>query len=74
MIPKKFYSYTFAFFMAFLMSGIMSLTLLSIELKDLIDVILVWPEKWSVSMAIAFPTSLLVVPMIQKMLSKIVAN
>ena len=73
MIPKKFHFHTFSFFMSLLMSGVMSLVLLTLQSSSLIGVIEQWPEAWAISMFVAFPVSLFVVPLTQKLVSKIVA-
>lgn len=73
MIPKKFHFHTFSFFMSLLMSGVMSLVLLTLQSSSLTGVIEQWPEAWAISMFVAFPVSLFVVPLTQKLVSKIVA-
>ena len=73
MIPKRFHFHAFSFFMSLLMSGVMSLAMLTINSATLIEVIKNWPEAWAVSMLVAFPVSLLVVPFAQRLVSKIVA-
>lgn len=73
MIPKRFHFHAFSFFMSLLMSGVMSLAMLTINSATLIEVIESWPEAWAISMLVAFPVSLLVVPLTQRLVSKIVA-
>ena len=73
MIPKKFHFHTFSFFMSLLMSGVMSLVLLTLQSSSFTGVIEQWPEAWAISMLVAFPVSLFVVPLTQKLVSKIVA-
>ena len=72
MIPKRFHFYTFAFFMSLFMSGFMSLTMLALTSETLNGVILRWLEAWGISMIVAFPVSILVVPITQKIVSKII--
>ena len=74
MIPHKFQFHTFSFFMSLLMSGVMSLAMLSIELATFIDVITQWPKAWGISMLVAFPISMVIVPITQKLVSRIVVT
>ncbi|MAZ87340.1 MAG: hypothetical protein CL693_06820 [Cellvibrionaceae bacterium] len=73
MIPKRFHFHTFSFFMSLLMSGVMSLAMLTTNSATWIEVIVSWPEAWAVSMLVAFPVSMLVVPFTQRIVSKMVA-
>ena len=74
MIPKRFQFYVFSFFMSLLMSGVMSLSMLAFQSATLIDVIASWPGAWAISMLVAFPVSMLVVPLTQRLVSKIVLD
>jgi hypothetical protein len=74
MIPKKLRFYTFSFFMSFLMSGVMSLTLLALESTTLTEVLGSWPKAWAVAMLVAFPVSLFVVPLTHRLVSTLVAD
>jgi len=74
MIPGRFHFHTFSFFMSLLMSGVMSLTMLSLESTTVLDVFLNWPRAWMISMLVAFPVSLIVVPVTQRLVARIVAN
>lgn len=73
MIPRKFHFHTFSFFMSLLMSGVMSFAMLSLESTSVVQAMIRWPEAWAVSMLVAFPVSMLVVPLTQKLVSRIVA-
>ena len=74
MIPKKYQFQTFSFFMSLMMSGVMSITMLTIELTAFTDVITQWPQAWAISMLVAFPLSMAVVPITLKLISKLVAR
>jgi len=74
MIPQRFEFHAFSFFMALAMSGVMSLAMLSIELKAFLDMMTQWPRSWALSMLVAFPVSMVVVPPIRKLVSRIVAS
>ena len=55
------------------MSGVMSFAMLTFESATFIEVIGKWPEAWAVSMLVAFPVSMLVVPLTKWLVSRIVA-
>ena len=74
MIPKRFHFHTFSFFMSLLMSGVMSLAMLLMDTDSWIEAITNWPEAWAVSMLVAFPVSMLVVPVTQRLVSRLVAH
>lgn len=74
MIPHRFQFHTFSFLMSLMMSGIMSLAMLSIELTAFIDVVSQWPRVWAISMLVAFPVSMLIVPITQKLVARIVVR
>lgn len=73
MIPKRFHFHAFSFFMSLLMSGLMSLAMSALNSATFIEAVVNWPEAWAVSMFVAFPVSMLVVPVTQRIVSKIVA-
>ena len=74
MIPSKLQFYSFSFVMSFLMSGLMSLTMLAFETAELLEIFFHWPKAWAISMLVAFPASLFVVPLTQRLVSKIVTQ
>lgn len=74
MIPHKFQFHTFSFLMSLFMSGLMSLAMLSIESTSFLDAIRQWPRAWGISMLVAFPVSMVIVPITQKLVSSIVIN
>ena len=73
MIPRKFRFYAFSFVMSLLMSGVMSLVMLSVEHANVFEAFSQWPKAWVISMLVAFPTSILVVPTTKKLVHRIVA-
>lgn len=73
MIPSRYQFHTFSFLMSLMMSGVMSLVMLTIELKAFSAVLEHWPQAWAVSMSVAFPLSLCVVPFTRRLVSRIVA-
>lgn len=78
MIPGKYYFLTFSFFMSLLMSGVMSgvmsFTLLTLESTSMHEVMVNWPAAWTISMLVAFPVSMMVVPITQRLVASIVAT
>ena len=74
MIPKRFHFYTFSFFMSLLMSGTMSLAMLSIDSTTAAEILSKWPQAWAISMLVAYPVSMLVMPLTTRLVSKLVAS
>ncbi|TBR43953.1 DUF2798 domain-containing protein [Marinomonas agarivorans] len=72
MLPEKYRFYVFSFIMSLLMSGVMSLAFLYLETMNIAIVIQKWPASWFVSMLIALPMSLLVVPLTDRLVTKII--
>ena len=66
MINKKFQPYVFAFFMALLMSCLMSfvITLFNIGFVD--NLMTIWLQAWSFAFLVAFPAVILVAPLVHK--------
>lgn len=67
MIPARFRAIVFAFFMALLMSGFMSLVISLFNLGWVPDIIARWLQAWAFAFAIAFPTVVVVAPMVQRL-------
>ncbi len=74
MIPHRFRFHTFSLLMSLLMSGVMSLAMLAINSATFIDVLSQWPGAWAISMLVAFPVSMVIVPTTQKLVSRIVVS
>ena len=73
MIPKKYSSYVFSFFMSLLMSSIMSL-IISIFNVGMIDGITgVWLKAWAFAFIVAFPTIIAITPLVRKSVLIVVA-
>jgi len=73
-IDKKYQNLVFAFFMALLMSCIMSLVI-SIFNVGLVNYILaVWIKAWGFAFIVAFPTVTLVVPVVRKMVNLVIKD
>lgn len=67
MINSKFQATVFSFFMAFLMSSVMSMIIgiLNVGLSE--DIVRVWLEGWAYSFVISFPVLLLISPLVKLM-------
>ena len=74
MIPHRFRFHTFSFFMSLLMSGVMSLAMLSLEVAAITELVTQWPRAWGISMLVAFPVSMIIVPVTQKLVSRTVRS
>ena len=74
MIPAKYSSYVFAFFMALLMSCIMSLviTVFNVGLVD--NLLFIWLKAWGFAFFVAFPTINVVAPIVRKLVTLVVAK
>lgn len=74
LIQKKYTSYVFSFFMALLMSCIMSLVV-SVFNVGLIDgILLIWLKSWLFSFFVALPTVLLVTPIVRSLVGILVED
>lgn len=72
MIPRKYQHLVFAFFMAGLMSCLMSLVI-SIFNVGLVDNILqIWLHAWGFAFVVAFPAVLVVAPLVRKLVSLVI--
>lgn len=74
MLPKRLHTYAFSLVMSLFMSGVMSLVLLSVEYQSFSLVMLLWPKAWGISLIVAFPVSLFVIPVTQRLVSKIITD
>lgn len=67
MISSKHYKVVFSFFMALLMSGIMSFVISVFNIGLVSNIITIWLKAWSFAFIIAFPTILMVSPIVHKL-------
>lgn len=72
MIPKRFETIVFAFFMSLMMSFLMSGVITFINLGLVDHFITLWLNAFIRAFAIAFPCVLLVVPFVRKIVGKLV--
>jgi len=69
MIARKHHKIVFSFFMALLMSGIMSFVISVFNIGMVTNIITLWLQAWSFAFIVAFPTIMLVSPVVHKLVS-----
>lgn len=74
MIPKKHEMILFAFLMSLFMSGFMSLIITYINLGFVDSFIIIWLEAYWKAFLIAFPTIIIVVPLVKKAVGKLLVK
>lgn len=74
MIPKRFESVVFAFFMSLMMSFLMSGVITFINLGIVDHFLILWLKAFSRAFIVAFPCVLLVVPFVRKIVGKLVVS
>jgi len=57
-ISNKYRFYVFSFLMSFIMSGAMSISMLLLHSEQPVDALMNWPADWLISLAVAFPVSM----------------
>ncbi|TPV62160.1 DUF2798 domain-containing protein [Aestuariibacter sp. GS-14] len=67
MINSRYAQLTFSFFMALFMSGIMSLAVLLVNVGANTETLTRWLTTWPMTFTIAFPTILLVSPVVKRL-------
>lgn len=72
MINEKYQHLVFAFFMALLMSCIMSLVISVFNVGFVENILNIWIKAWSFSFLVAFPAVLLVSPTVKKLVNLVV--
>ena len=69
MVPRKYQKLVFAFFMSLLMSCIMSFVISVFNVGLVSDIVLVWLKAWAFAFAVAFPTIVMVAPLVHKLVT-----
>ena len=67
MISRKHHKVVFSFFMALLMSGIMSFVISVYNLGLVNNIITIWLQAWAFAFVFAFPTIILISPIVHKL-------
>ena len=74
MLHPRFAPILFGLFMAFFMSGIMSLVVTTINIGLVDDLLLRWLVSWPMTSAIAFPTIMVVAPMVKRIVGRLIVQ
>jgi hypothetical protein len=74
MIPSRYSPYVFSFFMSLLMSGVMSFCITLLNLGWVTDVVMLWLKAWSAAFVIAFPTIVLITPLVRRLVTLVIQN
>jgi hypothetical protein len=74
LIPKKHTAYVFSFFMALLMSCTMSLVISIFNVGLIEGIVSIWLKAWSFSFIVAFPTVIVVSPIVRKLVNLVIGN
>ncbi|WP_114325768.1 DUF2798 domain-containing protein [Candidatus Colwellia aromaticivorans] len=69
MISRKHHKIVFSFFMALLMSGIMSFAISVFNVGMVTNIITLWLQAWGFAFMVAFPTIFIVSPIVHKLVS-----
>jgi hypothetical protein len=69
MISRKHHKIVFLFFMALLMSGIMSFVISVFNVGMVANIITIWLKAWVFAFMVAFPTIIIVSPVVNKLVS-----
>ena len=74
MIRKKYQFIISSFFMALFMSVAISFVFCAIDIGITSDLLFTWLKKTGVSFVIAFPTAVIVSPIVQKMVNLVITK
>lgn len=74
MISRKYQRVVFSFFMALLMSGIMSFVISVFNVGLVSNIISIWLRAWSFAFVVAFPTILVVAPLVHKLVAMVLQD
>ncbi|WP_343845499.1 DUF2798 domain-containing protein [Bowmanella denitrificans] len=72
MIHPKYTQYVFSFFMALLMSCIMSLVITVFNVGAVDGLLLIWLKAWLFAFAVALPTINLVTPLVRRLVGMVI--
>lgn len=72
MISAKFHKLVFSFFMALLMSCIMSFVITLFNVGFIENILFIWLKAWAFAFVVAFPTINLVAPIVNKLVSLVI--
>lgn len=72
LLPPKWSTHVFSFFMSLLMSCIMSLAISLLNVGFVDQIIMIWLKAWLLSFVIAFPTIVAVTPVVKKLVNLVI--
>jgi hypothetical protein len=72
--PKIYMSYLFSLFMALLMSCTMSLVIIIFNVGLIEGFVFIWLKAWGFSFIVAFPTVIVVSPIVRKLVNLVIEN
>lgn len=72
MIHAKYSPYVFSFFMALLMSGIMSLVITLFNIGLVEAIVVLWLKAWLFAFSVAFPTIIVVTPLVRRLVALVI--
>lgn len=67
MIPRKHHKTVFSFFMALLMSCIMSFVISVFNVGMVTNIVTIWLKAWGFAFIVAFPAIIIVPPIVHKL-------
>ena len=74
MIKQKYHKLVFSFFMALLMSCVMSLIISIFNVGLVSNIIYIWMKAWAVAFMFAFPTVIVVSPLVHKLVNLVLKD
>jgi len=74
MIDKKHQKIVFSLVMAFLMSGIMSMVISVFNVGFAMDIVSIWIKAWGFAFVVAFPTILMVSPVVDLLVKWVIIS
>lgn len=69
MIPRQYQKLVFAFVMALMMSCIMSFVISVFNMGFHANIVHIWLKAWGFAFVVAFPTIILVAPVVQRVVN-----
>jgi hypothetical protein len=66
-ISRKYQPIVFAFFMALVMSCLMSFVVTTVNVGFVSNLLPIWLKAWGVAFSVAFPTIIVVAPIVRKL-------
>jgi len=74
MISAKYQKIAFSLIMALFMSGIMSFVISVFNVGLIENIFTIWIKAWSFAFIVAFPTIMLISPIVQKIVSRLIST